>query len=112
MMSLHLLAALGTPPKLAGALWTWPAAMRSMSRFVGAMNELTSALLEIALVGNDTVLDLAIAVAESLSDAASNFPARRGGGSSEAFADSMSLAADRIMEVIAAARADLRSMDR
>lgn len=80
LFHVQLIATLGTPPRLVGAVWTWPSAWRAMRRFSEGMTEMLTSLLGVALVGDQEVLDRAIIVGEKLGSTASSFPARRGGG--------------------------------
>ena len=108
-LNLQALARVGLPPKLGGAVWTWPSAMRASNRSIESLNETSCALYEIALVGDDTVLDAATTTAEALGQMASSFPARRGGGAlPDDFAELAERASSRLFDFVAAGRGDLQ----
>ena len=108
LLQLQFLATLGTPPKVAGALWTWPAAVRSMRQALEAMSETLEALLEVVLVGDREVRDAAVSAADALAETAHVFPSRRGGGTSEEFDTAATAAGERIVEFVEAGRRDLQ----
>lgn len=111
-LNLQFLAAVGTPPRLTGAVWTWPSAMRAGRQVVDSLNESLAALYDIALIGDHAVLDAAISVGEVLGQMASSFPARRGGGPLPAeFAQLVEDAGERLLDFTAAARADLQKRE-
>jgi hypothetical protein len=111
-LNLQLLAALGTPPRITGALWTWPTAMRAGRQVLDSFNECLAALYDIALVGDHAVLDAAISVGEVLGQMASSFPARRGGGPLSAeFVQLVEHTGERLVDFAASARADLQKRE-
>ncbi len=111
-LNLQLLAALGTPPPITGAFWTWPRAMRAGRQVLDSFNECLAAVYDIALVGDHAVLDAAISVGEDLGQMASSFPARRGGGPLPAeFAELVEHTGERLVDFAASARADLQKRE-
>ncbi len=108
-LNLQYLATVGTPPRLAGALWTWPSAIRAWRRVLDSLNESLGAIYEMAIIGDHGVLDAAVSVGEMLGQMASQFPARRGGGSlPPEFASLVDDAGQRLLDFAASARADLQ----
>lgn len=108
LLHLQLLATLGTPPKVTGAIWSWPAAFRSARQALNAMNDALTALLEVALVGDRVVRDAAVSAADALAETARVFPSRRGGGTSDEFDTAATAAGERIVEFVEAGRRDLQ----
>jgi hypothetical protein len=108
MQGLQMVASIGVPPPLRGALWTWPTVTRSTRRVVEGFDELLAALLEIAVVSDARVIDAAANAAESIADLASSFPARvRPGRLPKEFAEHVDAAAEQLGEFIERARNDL-----
>lgn len=112
VLDLQTLAVLGTPPRLRGAVWTWPTALRLAKRVPDGFRDSMSSVSAIALVGDGTVLDAALAVAESLAELAATFPERRRGGSlPPAFGHLVEHTMDLHAEFVRAARLDLQKKD-
>lgn len=108
VLHLQLLANIGMPPGLAGALWTWPAAMRSSRRVLEEMNETVASLFQIALVGSQDVLAAAVAAADAIGAVAAAFPERRRADRSS-FTVLVDEAVDRLGSYVDAARRDLQN---
>ncbi|HEU0132975.1 MAG TPA: hypothetical protein VFQ85_18505 [Mycobacteriales bacterium] len=108
VLHVQLLANIGVPPGLAGALWTWPAAMRSSRRVLDEMNETVAALFQIALVGSQDVLAAAVAAAEAMGDVAAAFPGRRRAADRSSFTVLVDAAVDQLGSFVDAARRDLQ----
>lgn len=109
---LYLLTAMGTPPSLRGALWSWPTVVRVNRRSYDRFHETLSALLEISLVGDQAVLAAAATAAEALGGLAAMFPTGRGGGAVPAdFAGQYEDTTEKLGDFVTAARADLRKKD-
>lgn len=110
--ALQLLASLGTPPSLVGAVWTWPAALRASRHMMDAFNAALAALFEVRLVGGKDAQDSAVAVAETLVRVTHSFPARRGGGDLPSeFENDVQEFNERLVDFVDAARADLQNRD-
>lgn len=106
---LQLIAAIGTPPKLLGALWSWPIAFRASRRVPDRFLDTLSAMVEISLLGDRTVLQAAGEAGEALADVAASFPEQRGRQVARTeFSQRVDIFNDRLAGFITVARHDLQ----
>ncbi|MDQ6946021.1 MAG: hypothetical protein M3256_07045 [Actinomycetota bacterium] len=75
---IQLLAALGVPPSLHGALWSWPQAVRSHRAIIAEGQELTVQFGRLRMLGSSDVADAAFEVALAIGEALRSFPNHRG----------------------------------
>ncbi len=77
MLNLHLIAELGVPPRMAGALWTWPVVYRAHGKIVEAASRMVATFGQIVILGTYEVAERGCELAEALDAAAQALSVRR-----------------------------------
>jgi hypothetical protein len=57
LFSLQLMAKVGIPPKVVGAIWSWPAVLRAHRDLVAAATDMTTIFGQLVMLGDPSVLE-------------------------------------------------------
>lgn len=105
LLDLHLLAGIGIPPSISGALWSWPIAFRAQRDVRDGMRSALGSLTAISLLASASVHDAGFRASELAAEAAEAFPDAK--SSHERFEASVDRAQEALRDFIEAARAEL-----